>query len=151
MIALDVLMLLTTLLTSCEYFVDLDFVIQRPENDTITLVGWGADGKTNYTSPYTNPQGWPTENTSIFWMQDGGGPSVSITREQAFTGLQSRFDSVRITRRSDGASTITYRHDDNATEAQRYFFKREAWDCDPEGEELKDRIYTFKLTDDMFH
>jgi hypothetical protein len=62
----------------------------------------------------------------------------------------SDYDSVRLTRRSDNASTITYHHNENATNAQRYFFTREAWKCDPEGETEKDRTYTLILTEDMF-
>lgn len=63
----------------------------------------------------------------------------------------SELDSIRIIRKSDNASTLTFRHDENATEAQRYFFTREAWDCDPPGEVLYDRRYTLILTEDMFH
>ena len=79
-----------------------------------------------------------------------GGPSVAISEEQAFASLCNDYDSVKLTRRSDGAATIIYRHDENASDAQRYFFTREAWVCDPEGETQKDRTYTLILTDDMF-
>lgn len=41
--------------------------------------------------------------------------------------------------------TFVFRHDENATEEQRYFFTREAWHCDPEGETEKDRTYTLIL------
>lgn len=57
----------------------------------------------------------------------------------------SDYDSVMLTRSSDGATSIVFRHDENATEEQRYFFTREAWHCDPEGETEKDRTYTLIL------
>ena len=79
-----------------------------------------------------------------------GGPSVAISVEQAFASLCNDYDSVKLTRCSDGASTITYRHDENATDAQRYFFTREAWNCTPEGETEKDRTYTLILKEEMF-
>lgn len=79
-----------------------------------------------------------------------GGPNIQITEEESFARLRSSIDSIRIVRKADNASTITYRGDDNATDAQRYFFTREAWDCDPEGENEKSRTYTLKITDEMF-
>ena len=81
-----------------------------------------------------------------------GGPSVSISEENAFTSLISQYDSIKIIRKSDGASTITYHNGDNATDEQRYFFTRDAWICSPDIEGYEgDRTYTLKLTDGMFH
>lgn len=106
------------------------------------------------TTPYTNQPGevWETkmEHVTVSLLGTHGGPYVAISEESAFTQLMSDYDSVRITRSSDNASTITYRHDENASDAQRYFFTREAWSCDPEGETQKDRTYTLILTEEMF-
>ncbi|MCR4847628.1 MAG: hypothetical protein K5920_02095 [Bacteroidales bacterium] len=141
-------------MTSCDYFVEVGFNIESPENDTIDFNGWQGTGVVNMTTPYTNQSGQEWEQTmdqitvSMFGVM--GGRSVAISEEQAFAKLMSDFDSVKIIRRSDGASTITYRHDENATDEQRYFFTREAWKCDPEGETEKDRIYTLILTEEMF-
>ena len=137
-------------MTSCEYMVDIDFKIAHNGNDTLLLTGWSGTNEVQYASPYTSNSGDVFDKTTISSFNAGGGPSTSVTEEQAFTQLMSDFDSVRISRSSDGASTITYRHDENATDAQRFFFTREAWKCDPEGEELKSRTYTLILTDEMF-
>lgn len=149
------LVLLSALFSACEHFVDVDFVIKGMKNDTITLIGWSdayQNGVTNNTTPYTTNAGSQMEKVSISSFNAGGGANVYVTNEQAFTQLMSDFDSVRITRSSDGASTIAFRHDDNATEGQRFFFKREAWTCSPDDEGYEgSRTYTLKLTDDMFH
>lgn len=142
-------------LTSCEYFVDVYFNVENPINDTIDFVGWQGTGVVNMTTPYTNRPGQEWEQTmdhvTVSFVGSMGGPSVAISVEQAFASLCNDYDSVMLTRRSDGASTITYRHDENATDAQRYFFTREAWKCDPEGETEKDRNYTLILTKEMFN
>ena len=138
-------------MTSCEYMVDIDFKIAHNGNDTLLLTGWSGTNEVQYASPYTSNSGDVFDKTTISSFNAGGGPSTSVTEEQAFTQLMSDFDSVRISRSSDGASTITYRHDENATDAQRFFFTREAWKCDPEGEELKSRTYTLILTEEMFN
>ena len=138
-------------LTSCEYWVDVDFKIACNANDTLILTGWNGTSGATYTSPYTSQSGSVYETTTISSFGARGGSHTSVTEEQAFTQLMSDFDSVILTRRSDGASTITYRHDENATDAQRYFFTREAWKCNPEGETEKDRTYTLILKDEMFN
>ena len=75
----------------------------------------------------------------------------SASIENAFTYLSTEYDSVRFTRSSDGAATITYRHDENASNAQRYFFTREAWTCSPDDEGYDGtRTYTLILTEEMF-
>ena len=106
------------------------------------------------TTPYTNrpDQEWEQtmDHVTVSLVGSMGGPSVAISVEQAFASLCNDYDSVKLTRRSDGASTITYRHDENATDAQRYFFTREAWSCTPEGETEKDRTYTLILKEEMF-
>ena len=142
---------MTFSLSSCEYMVNVDFKIAHNENDTLVLTGWNGTNEVCYMSPYASNSGDVFDKTTISSFRAGGGSSTSVTEEQAFTQLMLDFDSVRISRRSDGASTITYRHDENATDAQRYFFTREAWSCDPEGEELKSRTYTFILKDEMFN
>ena len=146
---------MTFTLTSCEYFVDVDFNVENPANDTIDFIGWRDDSERRMTTPYTNQPGevWEAkmEHVTVSLLGAHGGPYVAISEEQAFTQLMSDYDSVRITRRSDNASTITYRHDENASGAQRYFFTREAWSCDPKGETQKDRTYTLILTEEMFH
>jgi hypothetical protein len=141
-------------MTSCEYFVDVDFNVANPANDTIDFIGWRDNTERRMTTPYTNLPGeeWETkmDHVTVSLLGAHGGPYVAISEEQAFTQLMSDYDSVRLTRRSDNASTITYHHNENATNAQRYFFTREAWKCDPEGETEKDRTYTLILTEDMF-
>ena len=141
---------MTFTLSSCEYMVTVDFEIAHNDNDTLVLTGWSGTNGVYYTCPYHSNSGELSDKTTISSLSTGGGPSTTITEEQAFAKLMSDFDSVKIIRRSDGASTITYRHDENATDEQRYFFTREAWKCDPEGETEKDRIYTLILTEEMF-
>lgn len=138
-------------LSSCEYMVNVDFKIAHNDNDTLVLTGWNGTNVVCHRSPYTSNSGDVFDKTTISSFRAGGGSSTTVTEEQAFTQLMSDFDSVRISRSSDGASTITYRHDENATDAQRFFFTREAWKCDPEGEELKSRTYTLILKDEMFN
>lgn len=147
---------LSMMLTSCEYFVDVDFEITTTPQDTLVIQKWGESYDGECASiPYTNLPGETFEEVftklAVCTIGRMGGPSVSVSTEQAFAQLMADYDSVKITRKSDGASTITYRHDENATEAQCYFFTHDAWNCNPEGEELKSRTYTFKLTNDMFH
>jgi len=148
------MIILSSILTSCEYFVDVDFNVANPANDTIDFIGWRDNTERRMTTPYTNLPGeeWETkmDHVTVSLLGAHGGPYVAISEEQAFTQLMSDYDSVRLTRRSDNASTITYHHNENATNAQRYFFTREAWKCDPEGETEKDRTYTLILTEDMF-
>ena len=141
---------MTFTLSSCEYMVNVDFEIAHNGNDTLVLTGWNGTNEVCYTSPYASNSGDVFDKTTISSFRAGGGSSTTVTEEQAFTQLMSDFDSVRITRSSDGAATITYRHDENASDAQRYFFTREAWSCDPEGETQKDRTYTLILTEEMF-
>ena len=144
------LAVMTFTLNSCEYMVNVDFEIAHNDNDTLVLIGWNGTNEVCYTSPYVSNSGDVFDKTSISSFKAGGGSSTTVTEEQAFMQLMSDFDSVRITRSSDGLSTITYRHDENASEAQRYFFTREAWCCKPEGETQKDRTYTLILTEEMF-
>ena len=141
---------MTFTLSSCEYMVNVDFEIAHYGNDTLVLTGWNGTNEVGYTSPYASNSGDVFDKTTISSFRAGGGSSTTITEEQAFTQLMSDFDSVRIARSSDGASTITFRHDENASDAQRYFFTREAWSCKPEGETQKDRTYTLILTEEMF-
>lgn len=140
-----VLAALAITLTSCEYFVDVDFDIVHPNNDTLTFIGWSRTGKIQRDCPFTSQSGDVHDNRTISFLSDSGGPSTAITEEQAFAKLMYDFDSVMLTRHSDGASTIVFRHDENATDKQRYFFTREAWRCDPEDETEKSRTYTLIL------
>ena len=141
---------MTFTLSSCEYMVNVDFEIAHNGNDTLMLIGWNGTNEVCYTSPYASNSGDAFDKTTISSFKAGGGSSTTVTEEQAFTQLMSDYDSVSITRSSDGLSTITYRHDENASDAQRYFFTREAWSCKPEGETQKDRTYTLILTEEMF-
>jgi len=141
---------MTFTLNSCEYMVNVEFEIAHNDNDTLVLIGWNGTNEVCYTTPYTSNSGEVFDKTTISSLRVGGGASTTVTEEQAFTQLMSDFDSVRITRSSDGLSTITYRHDENAMEEQRYFFMREVWSCKPEGETRKDRTYTLILTEEMF-
>ena len=141
---------MTLTLNSCEYTVTVDFKIAHDDNDTLVLTGWSGTNEVCYMSPNASHSGDAFDKTTISSLSTGGGPSTTISEEQAFAKLMSDFDSVKIIRRSDGASTLTYRHDENATEEQRYFFTREAWICDPEEETEKDRIYTLILMEEMF-
>ena len=150
MVILAAMAFLLPFLTSCEYWVDVDFKIASNGNDTLILTGWNGTNGATFISPYTSQSGSVYE-TTISSFGARGGSHTSVSEEQAFTQLMSDFDSVTLTRRSDGASTITYRHDQNATDAQRYFFTREAWQCTPEGEELKSRTYILNLTEEMFN
>lgn len=151
---LGIFTLLSFTLNSCEYFVDVAFDVATMPHDTLIVQRWGPDNSID-TIPYTNSPGtsWQHTVNSIHVSMPSamGGPFTTIPEESAFATLIHDIDSIKIIRKSDGAFTITYRHDDNATEAQRYFFTRVAWDCDPPCEELKKRTYTFILTDDMFH
>ena len=138
-------------LSSCEYMVNVDFKIAHNDNDTLVLTGWNGTNEVIYTSPYTSNSGDVFDKTTISSFRAGGGSSTTVTEKQAFTQLMSDYDSVMITRRSDNKSTITYRHDENASNAQRYFFTREAWTCSPDDEGYDGtRTYTLILTDEMF-
>ena len=144
-----------SLFTACEHYVDVDFVISKTnDNDTITFIGWNKayqDGMTYYKIPFVTNNGEQMICATICSFSVGGGPNVCVSREQAFVRLMSDFDSVRIVRHSDGASTITYRHDDSATDSQRFFFKPEAWMCNPDDEGFEgSRTYKLKLTEEMF-
>lgn len=141
---------MTFSLSSCEYMVNVNFEIAHNDNDTLVLTGWNGTNEVIYTSPYTSNSGDVFDKTTISSFRAGGGSSTTVTEEQAFTQLMSDYDSVMITRRSDNKSTITYRHDENASDAQRYLFTREAWSCTPEGETEKDRTYTLILKEEMF-
>lgn len=132
-------------LTSCEYFVDVNFKIAREGNDTLVLIGWYGANEVRYSSPYTSNSGDVHESPTISSYGVKGGPHIYVTEEQAFTNLMSDYDSVMLSRSSDGATSIVFRHDENASEEQRYFFTREAWKCDPEGETEKGRNYTLIL------
>lgn len=147
-IRFSMLLVLTALafsMTSCEYFVDVDFKIVREGNDTLVLIGWYGANEVRYSSPYTSNSGDVHKSPTISSYGVAGGPYIYVTEDQAFTNLMSDYDSVMLTRSSDGATSIVFRHDENATEEQRYFFTREAWKCDPEGETEKDRTYTLIL------
>ena len=116
--------------------------------DTITFEAWswGNLVRQNTVVFYPTPTEGQYEEIPIYVYHGG----KSIPTEVAFLSLSTEYDSVRFSRRSDDGTTITYRHDENATDAQRYFFTRDAWKCDPEGEELKSRTYAFILKDEMF-
>ena len=142
---------MTFTMSSCEYMVNVDFEIAHNDNDTLVLTGWNGTNEVCYTSPYASNSGDVFDKTTISSFRAGGGSSTTVTEEQAFTQLMSDYDSVRITRSSDGLSTITYRHDENASDAQRYFFTREAWTCSPDDEGYDGtRTYMLNLTDEMF-
>ena len=132
-------------MTSCEWFFDADFNIEVPANDTIVFLGWKDTTGTTMTCPYTSLSGDTHHQITVCHEGRRGGPYGAYTEEEAFNILRLEYDSVQIIRRSDNASTITYRHDEQATEAQRYFFTPEAWEA-PEGL----TIYTLKLTQEMF-
>lgn len=132
-------------MTSCEWFFDADFNIEVPANDTIVFLGWKDTTGTTMTCPYTSLSGDTHQQITVCHEGRQGGPYGGYTEEEAFDILRLEYDSVQIIRRSDNASTITYRHDEQATEAQRYFFTPEAWEA-PEGL----TIYTLKLTQEMF-
>ena len=132
-------------MTSCEWFFDADFNIEVPANDTIVFIGWKDTTGTTMTCPYTSLSGDTHQQITVCHEGRSGGPNGAYTEEEAFDILRLEYDSVQIIRRSDNASTITYRHDEQATEAQRYFFTPEAWEA-PEGL----TIYTLKLTQEMF-
>ena len=132
-------------MTSCEWFFDLDFNIGNPDNDTIVFLGWKDTSGTTLICPYTSLSGDVHNQILVCHQGRHGGPNDAYTEEEAFNILRHEYDSVQIIRRSDNAATITYRHDEQASEAQRYFFTPEAWDA-PEGL----TSYTLKLTDEMF-
>lgn len=132
-------------MTSCEYFVDVDFYIASEGNDTLVFIGWSGQNMVQYATPFTSYSGDVYHKRTICSYGVSGGPNISVTEEQAFNKLMSDYDSVMLARSSNGATSIVFRHDENATEEQRYFFTREAWRCDPEGETEKDRTYTLIL------
>ena len=118
--------------------------------ETITFEAWSLGNLVRQNTAVFYPTPTEGQNEEIPIYVYHGVKSVSM--EEAFLSLTTEYDSVRFTRSSDGASTITFRHDDNATEGQRFFFKREAWTCSPDDEGYEgSRTYTLKLTDDMFH
>ena len=152
MLGLFILMSFT--LSSCDRWFFVVFSVTTTLQDTIVVQKWGQVNSCDTLSCIDSP-GTPLQfnpNSIIVCTLDrrGGGRYASIPQEEAFATLISNIDSIRIIRKSDGASTITYRHDENATEAQRYFFTRDAWTCYPEGEELYGRGYQFIATNDMF-
>ena len=119
--------------------------------DTITFEAWslGKLVKQNSVAFYPTPsdgQDNQSQELPIYIYHGVRG----VPTEVVFLALTTEYDSVRFTRSSDGASTITYSYIENATDVQRHFFTREAWQCDPEGEELKSRTYTLILKDEMF-
>ena len=132
-------------LTSCEREVFVFFEVENPANDTIDFIGWRDTTEFCKTTPYITMYRDTLNHVNVCKESRFGGMHVTITEEESFLKLCSDYDSVRLSRRSDGASTITYRHDENATEEQRYFFTREAWRCDTEGETLEGCTYTFIL------
>ena len=143
-------------MTSCTPKVPVRFMATYTPTssvDTVTFEAWslGELVRDHFAVFYPTPQNEQDgqyEELPIYHYTGVG--SVSI--ENAFTYLSTEYDSVRFTRSSDGLSTITYRHDENASDAQCYFFTREAWTCSPDDEGYEGtRTYTLKLTDDMFH
>ena len=143
---------LSFVFNSCEYFVDVSFDIATTPQDSLVIQRWGRDFDGKYdTIPFTSLSGASFFRQTIAMASNAGGPQTTISEEVSFKRLSTELDSIRIIRKSDNSSTTTYRHDENATEAQRYFFTRDAWDCDPPEEELLTRRYTLILTDDMFH
>lgn len=116
--------------------------------DTITFEAWSLGNlvRQNTVVFYPTPTEGQYEEIPIYIYHGG----KSVPTEVAFLSLSTEYDSVRFSRSSDGAATITYSYIENATDAQRYFFTRDAWKCDPEGEELKSRTYAFILKDEMF-
>jgi len=116
--------------------------------DTITFEAWSLGNlvRQNTAVFYPTPTEGQNEEIPIYVYHGVRG----VPTEVVFNALSLEYDSVRFSRSSDGATTITYSYIENATDAQRYFFTREAWKCDPEGEELKSRTYTFILKDEMF-
>ena len=116
--------------------------------DTITFEAWslGQLVRQNSAVFYPTPTEGQNEEIPVYVYHGVKG----VPTELAFNSLSLEYDSVRFSRSSDGAATITYSYIEHATDAQRYFFTREAWKCDPEGEELKSRTYTFILKDEMF-
>ena len=116
--------------------------------DTITFEAWSLGNlvRQNTAVFYPTPTEGQNEEIPVYVYHGVRG----VPTEVAFLALTTEYDSVKFTRSSDGATTITYSYIENATDAQRYFFTREAWQCTPEGEELKSRTYTFILKDEMF-
>lgn len=141
--------------TSCvpQEFVHLDAIYDPIYHvDTLTFEAWSLGNLVRkntavfYPTP-SNMQNGQYDELPILRYEGGR----SISTEEVFTSLSSEYDSVRFTRSSDGASTITYRHDEGALEEQRYFFKRVAWSCEPDDDGYEgSRTYTFNLTEDMF-
>lgn len=121
--------------------------------DTLTFEAWSLGNLVRkntvvFYQTSSNIQNGQYEEIPILRYE--GGRNVST--EAVFTSLSSEYDSVRFTRSSDGASTITYRHDEDASEEQCSFFKRVAWSCEPDDNGYEgSRTYTLNLTDDMFH
>ena len=116
--------------------------------DTITFEAWslGHLVRQNTAVFYPTPTEGQNEEIPVYVYHGVKG----VPTEVAFNALSLEYDSVRFSRSSDGATTITFSYIENATDAQRYFFTREAWKCDPEGENMKSRTYTLILTEEMF-
>lgn len=155
-IAVLAVLFVTLTIVSCKPRVPVEFkAVYNPTIaiDTVTFEGWSLGNlvKKNTAVFYPTPsniQNGQYEELPIFIYEGIG----NVSSQDAFRFLSSDYDSVRFTRSSDAASTITYCHDENATENQCFFFKRESWTCNPDAEGYEGtRTYTFNLTDDMFH
>ena len=142
-------------MTSCTPKVPVRFMATYTPTssvDTVTFEAWslGELVRDHFAVFYPTPQNEQDgqyEELPIYHYTGVG----SVSTEDAFTYLSTEYDSVRFTRSSDGLSTITYRHDENASDAQRYFFTREAWKCSPDDEGYDGvRTYTLILKGEMF-
>ena len=116
------------------------------DNDTIMIECWknGHLNRDNTSKPFITSAGEKYVRIGFFAYDDD---VDMFSEENAFHYMCIAFDSVKFTRLSDNAQTLTYRHDEDASETQLLFFKKDAW----ERQESGDFFYTFHLSDDMFH
>lgn len=129
-------------LSSCRHYryFDWHIGIEQP-TDTIIVDFW-AGGHYSRTIPFLDAEGRThTELDFYFAIAIDTQPD-----EWVWCGFRSHHDSVRITRKADGASTITYSYNAESTDEQRFFFTEEAWYTEPEGS----TNYYLILADDMF-
>lgn len=129
-------------LSSCLHYKNFDWYIgiEQP-TDTIIVDFWDG-GHYSRTIPFLDAEGRTHTQLCFSFI------TILDTQpdEWAWEGFRSNYDSVKITRKADGASTITYSYNAESTEEQRFFFTEEAWYTEPEGS----TNYYLILADDMF-
>ena len=141
---------------------EIGFIIQKHNsmNDTIKVEFADHSGfRKSFSLPYFNSQiGTELPHKRIHWdylndeLNDDN-PIDDLSWDEAMRLLKDNVANVKITRKSDNKS-ISYRHEENATEQEKFFFTKDAWvitdDESYDDEGLVRRDYTFFVTDELF-